>query len=62
MKKFKQKYATMTAPDMSKQLRTVALSLIKQSLLMREDPKAPGEIYRLRYQRALLLTYIQQRS
>ncbi|MEI7652723.1 MAG: hypothetical protein WCJ70_00385 [bacterium] len=57
----KKKYTTIDKKDIQKELGSVTKSITQQQILRKEDPKASMNIYKLRYQKALLLTRSNQK-
>lgn len=57
----KKKYTTIDKKDIQKELVSVSKSITQQQMLRKEDPKASMNIYKLRYQKALLLTRSNQK-
>lgn len=57
----KKKYTAIDKKDIKKELSSITKSITQQLILRREDPKASMNIYKLRYQKALLLTRSNQK-
>ena len=57
----KKKYTTIDKKDIQKELGSVTKSITQLQILRKEDPKASMNIYKLRYQKALLLTRSNQK-
>lgn len=58
MKSLKQKYKGMKAEELKKALQAVNTSIARTSMMLREDPKAHVDMYKHRYERALIKTHL----
>ncbi|MBP6993808.1 hypothetical protein KBB12_01025 [Candidatus Woesebacteria bacterium] len=58
MKSIKQKYAGMKHADLTKALGNLTNSISKTRMALIEDPKAYAELYKYRYERALVKTLL----
>jgi hypothetical protein len=62
MKSTKQKYQSMNTADLQKALHSLQASMLQAMSSRREDPKANAQIYHLRNQKAVISTYLHQKS
>lgn len=58
MKSIKQKYAGMKHSELKKALEKLTASMSKTRMVLLEDPKAYAELYKHRYERALVKTLL----
>lgn len=49
----------MKKSDLAKALDTVQKSIIRTRMVLRDDPKANAQLYKFRYERALIQTMLQ---
>ncbi len=49
----------MKKADLVKSLDTVQKSIIRTNMVLRDDPKANAQLYKHRYERALIQTLLQ---
>ncbi|MEI6326932.1 MAG: hypothetical protein WCO78_02300 [Candidatus Roizmanbacteria bacterium] len=62
MKSTKQKYQSMNVADLQKALLSLSASMVQAMSTRHEDPKANAQIYHLRNQKAVISTFLNQKS
>ncbi len=58
MKTIKQKYKGMKREELTKALSELSKSILKTRMALREEPKAYADMYKHRYERALIKTLL----
>jgi len=59
MKTLKQKYSGMKSEELVKSLHAVNKSILRTQMMLREDPKAFADMYKHKYEKALIKTMLQ---
>ena len=59
MKSIKQKYAGMKKDALRKAHTELEAAFLKSRMSLRDNPKALAQLYKLRYERALIKTLLQ---
>lgn len=60
MKSMKQKYMGMKRAELVKALETVRKSITHTNMMLLDDPKAHAQLFKFRYERALIRTLLQK--
>ncbi len=58
MKSIKQKYKGMKREELTKALNSLSKSIQKTRMVLRDEPKAYADMYKHRYERALIKTLL----